>query len=597
MKNSALRNPGFLSPGDTVDGFRIMERLSSGGFGVVYHVMRQGRSYALKFALRQAASGPHDKKHIDERMGRELGCMVRMHHPGIVRAFCHARWPTLEDGYFYIAMEYVRGDTLRVWAARHRPTMRQALRLFVMLADALDAAHQQGILHRDLKPANILVRPTGQPVIVDWGAGDFPLAGPLTQDHLPPGTPAYRSPESLRSARLHANELGTRYEFQPTDDLYSLGVCFYELLTGKSPFFHAGLERARLDAEIELRIPTPPHDVQPGVPLALSGVVMRLLSKEPRYRHASAEALKRDLASLDDGSAVWEALLPTPEGWEEPELPAEAGPPRTPLKRWWGLGLAACIGTVALVAGAYALWKRDQPVAARPAQTAEAPNASMDAVPLLMLPGTFPTPAPQEKAPLMNTAAVASTAPAPSPSRPPKNKEKFRQWCLGATLTMAMSAGCAGVQRMPGAEDCPPEAIAAMRKQGWLISEYVHVLLDVRNPRPPGDFYVIHRPGEVVGRVLKADDPHDYPPGWKPVPVPEGTLLYGRVWMGDPEEGAFYFRYYEAKPPNGPRIPVCFTSRAQWKQGSDPDAPAGPAQYIGFFADHFPVGVRPLGGQ
>ncbi|HYH99301.1 serine/threonine-protein kinase, partial [Hyalangium sp.] len=393
MKKSPSRHPGFLSPGAKVDGFHIQERLSSGGFGVVYLATRQGRSYALKFALRQASSGPHDRKLTDERMKRELGCLLRLHHPHIPNVFAHGRYPGLEDGYFYIAMEYVEGDTLRVWAARHRPTLRSALRLFLALADALDAAHQQGIFHRDLKPANILVRPTGVPVIVDWGAGDYALSAPLTQEHLPPGTPAYRSPESLRFARLHANDPGARYEFQPTDDLYSLGVTFYEVLTGQSLFFYGAAERARLDAEIELRIPTPPHEVLSAIPVPLSEVVMRLLSKDPRQRHATAEALKRDLASLDDESAAWEALLPASAGWEEPEAPAEAGPPRTArLSRrlWWAVALAACVGGMALAISTFSSSMR--PAAPTPPPEQETAPTPMTAATHPMTPSTSPGP-------------------------------------------------------------------------------------------------------------------------------------------------------------------------------------------------------------
>jgi len=587
MKKSPSRHPGFLSPGTKVDGFLIQERLSSGGFGVVYLATLQGRSYALKFALRQASSGPHDRKLTDERMKRELGCLLRLKHPNIVGVFAHRRWPGLEDGYFYIAMEYVKGDNLRVWAARHRPSLRQALRLFIALADALDAAHQQGTFHRDLKPANILVRPTGEPVIVDWGAGDYVLSAPLTQEHLPPGTPAYRSPESLRFARLHANEPGALYEFQPTDDLYSLGVTFYELLTGQSPFFYSAAERTRLDAEIELRIPTPPHEVHSAIPVPLSEGVMRLLSKEPRQRHATAEALKRDLASLDDGSAAWEALLPVPDGWEEPDAPAEAGPPRAPrLSRrlWWGVVLAAGVGGVALAASTFTARMRPAASTPPPARETAPTPVNADTHPRAPSPSPAPSPQPAPEPPLPSSSSPdplvareddrpmkkkpsqaqppsnAKRTPAPAPGTPP--------WCLMVPVAIAAAnASCATLQARPPPGDCPPEATAAMRARDWLDKgdhgwDFWVQLGNSGSTKP--DALVLHG-GDLLSRVV---DNHRGPN------LPVGTLLHGRLWTGDPAEKIAWARWTKAEFPDGRKIPVCIVSfPLAWQEGSTPDAP------------------------
>ncbi|KFE71131.1 serine/threonine protein kinase [Hyalangium minutum] len=570
MKGSPphLIHPGFLSPGAMVDSFRLEQRLSSGGFGVVYLATRQGRSYALKFALRRAASAPHDRKRTDDRMKRELACLLRLQHRHIVRVLAHGRWPDLEDGYFYLVMEFVQGDTLRVWALRHRPTLRQALRLFIALADALGTAHQQGIFHRDLKPANILVRPNGEPVIVDWGAGDYAHSTPLTQEHLPPGTPVYRSPESLHFARLHAEDPEARYEFQPADDLYALGVTFYELLTGQSPFFSAA-ERQRLDAEIELRIPTPPHELHPFLPVTLSQAVMRLLSKDPRQRHATAEALERDLGSLDDGSAAWEALLPAPAGSEEPDVSAEAGPPqlaRLPRRLAWGAVLAGGLGGLALAASSLSSWMRPvAPMSPPPSEASKAslaPGSSPVTEPPSPSTSALPPPATRKDDPPMKKRQTLSpdAKRAPAPGSP--------EWCLLVPAAVAaMNTACATMQATPPPGDCPPKIVAAMIERQWFpyaeapdTGSPFLVFLDAS--RPNTEDVVALRSGEVVSRVYKSQLED----------LPKGTLLHGRLWI--PVQGNAWARWTEAELPDGRKLPVCFISMPieRWKndrEGSD----------------------------
>ncbi len=326
-----LYHPEHLPDGLVIDGWRISRRLASGGFGAVYLVEKEGVRAALKMARQRAAASPQDAGRTEERTLRELICELRISHPHVVRVLAHGRWPDPLAGFVYFVMEYVEGDTLKAWARRNAPTVREALRLFVKLSAALEAAHRLGILHRDLKPANILVRrQDGEPKVLDFGAGDFPQADPLTGEVLPPGTITHRSPEAVRFERLHAEDATARYEYQPTDDLYSLGATFYEVLTGRAPFLlePSPVGPKRLAMEIELRTPPAPHELNPHVPPALSHVVMRLLSKEPTARHASAEALRRDLASLDEPGATLDVPLRGPEA---PLAQGEATPTPTPV--------------------------------------------------------------------------------------------------------------------------------------------------------------------------------------------------------------------------------------------------------------------------
>ena len=231
-------HPAHLPPGLRVRDWHILKRLHVGGFGAVYLVDHEGKPYALKISLHHPDSTPgRDPACTDERTRRELACLLTLGPPHVPRLTAHGQWPDADHGYLFFVMEYVEGDTLTEWAVRHNPTLREVLQVFIGLADTLTAAEARSILHRDIKPSNIVVRAKGgAPVLLDWGAGDFPVAKDITEEALAPGTPHYRSPESIRFARQHRDEPGARYIYQPTDDIYSLGVTLYEVLTGQKPF-------------------------------------------------------------------------------------------------------------------------------------------------------------------------------------------------------------------------------------------------------------------------------------------------------------------------------------------------------------------------
>lgn len=568
------RHPEYLPNGLEIDGWSIVKRLDAGGFGAVYLVEKRGRRYALKIAKRRAAASPEDAGRTEERTLRELICLLRLRHPNVVRVRAHGQWPDPEEGYVYFVMEYVEGDTLKAWARRNAPTVREALRLFIKLAGALEAAHRLGILHRDLKPANVLVRRDGEPKLLDFGAGDFPQADPLTSHALPPGTITHRSPEALRFERENEKNERARYEFQPTDDLYSLGATFYEVLTGRAPF---ELEPGpwgpgKLAMAIEFHEPPAPHSLNPNVPPALSNLVMRLLSKEPTARHASAEALRRDVTSLDTPGAALDVPLLAPdtmgaprEGSGQPTPPVPTPPAVVRSRRMHraveALALVGVVGVLVLLAlfltrdkGAPSRSPEPSVETARPAPREFAP---MPPAPHATPPGTATeatsmlNASPQQEGPNVKTPAPVKSPSAPPPPATPKKapgtsslKEACRVLMVGSSAWLA--AGCAGVPVRPPPAECPQEARDAMREFGWKRGLDNAPLVEVDANHPDGSGRVFVPVGStIVSRVHDVEGK-----------APKGTLLYGRVWV-DEKRGAVWGRWTEAELPGGRRVPVC----------------------------------------
>lgn len=267
-----------LRPGDVVGAYEIVSLLGQGGMATVYRAFhaRLNRHVAIKMIHPAHLEDPH----LLSRFEREAQIVAALEHPHIVPVYDFSE----HDGEPYLVMKLIEGSTLKAMLGGGALRVEDILAITMPVAQALDYAHQQGVLHRDIKPSNLMLDRQMTPYLTDFGLARVAVAGDSTISRdLLMGTPHYIAPEQA----LKNDDVDYRA------DLYSFGVVLYELLVGKVPFSN-GTPYSIINDHIYQPMPMPSSQ-NPDIPPAVELVLLKALAKDPEDRYQSASAMVEEL--------------------------------------------------------------------------------------------------------------------------------------------------------------------------------------------------------------------------------------------------------------------------------------------------------------
>ncbi|HYN07739.1 MAG TPA: SUMF1/EgtB/PvdO family nonheme iron enzyme [Vicinamibacterales bacterium] len=349
-----------LTPGVRLGRYEIRQQVGAGGMAEVYLAedTQLGRRVALKLLPPDTSSDDHARK----RLLREARAAATLDHPHICAVYDVAE----ADGHRFIAMQYIEGDSLDVRLRKESLSLREVLAFSCDIADALAAAHAQGIVHRDVKPSNVMITTRGEAVVLDFGLAklfrddenvqsDAATESLVSKPGVVLGTIPYMSPEQVRGEPLDGRS-----------DIFSFGVLIYEMVSGQRPF--ADKSSAAIASAILTRDPAPLARFQPELPAELERIVAKTLRKDPNDRYQTARDLLTDLRTLRDDEEFHRRLGRSgPRSSDSAVPPSEARAPSAvkavttgidlpqPARRRSRLGLAIA-GTLLVAAAGTGWW-------------------------------------------------------------------------------------------------------------------------------------------------------------------------------------------------------------------------------------------------
>jgi len=323
--------------------YRVLREVGRGAMGVLYLARddKIGRNVAIKTLHLDAGLPEGDRKEISERFNREARAAGMLSHPNIVTVYDVGE----EGDGFYIAMEYLEGATLTEVTSEGPLSIPRATDIITQVLSALSYAHSHDVVHRDIKPDNVFLLPDGRVKVVDFGIARITSTSTMTQVGQVMGTPGYMSPEQVKGEAVG-----------PPSDIFSVGVLFYELLTGTAAFHSTSA--TSIMYKIVHEEPRPPHLLNPGVPSNLEAVIAGATAKNPGARYPDASRMKED---IETGAAPRPASAPAshdgtvlrgePVSMAMPPSAAVPTPALTaPAKKKTGLLIGLIGGGVALAA-------------------------------------------------------------------------------------------------------------------------------------------------------------------------------------------------------------------------------------------------------
>jgi tetratricopeptide (TPR) repeat protein len=355
--SSGPPNPIFAAIGATVleigtvlgGRYQIEKLLGMGGMGAVYqaHDLEVDRSLGLKVIRPDLASNPA----ILARFKQELVLARQVTHRNIVRIYDLNE----ADGVKFITMEFIEGEDLRTILAREgKLTPQEAVSIMLQACSGLQAAHAEGVIHRDLKPSNIMRDTSGRVVIMDFGLAKTVQSDGMTQTGMMLGTMEYMSPEQALGSELDARS-----------DLFTIGLIFYELLTGNMPYRAESAIASLLKRTQDRAVPI--SEVDPTIPSALSQIAAKCLERDVSLRYQTTRDLLADLE-------IW-------QGKPDSAIPSLAlkAAPAVKTRRWPAVIAIVAAIAITLLLSVYLL--RDNLLPARTAQTSAAPAVSLAILP------------------------------------------------------------------------------------------------------------------------------------------------------------------------------------------------------------------------